>query len=243
MLEPVCGRPTTRSPHQSGDAARPQMACLLLFHLMQFDFVKKRAGPFFCVLFGLLSVMAVSHDAAGQTGATPAQRTIDALVESNRAGPPSTLQNIESQPQLERHIRKINQIRLLLNEQKVESNMHLNGLEQDTAVGTLYSPVVPPFVPPVIPPVIPRHEKITGEGDEATLAILELETSIAARRGPSTFYPGAGIVLALTQISNLSERNMIKALNSGGKPIYSDMGHLIGVEDPISGLLLGGRRR
>ena len=239
MLEPVFGRLTVRKPHQFGNADRLQMACLLLFHLMQFDLVKKRAGPFFCVLFGLLSVMAVSHDAAGQTGATSAQRTIDALVESNRAGPPSTLQNIESQPQLERHIRKINQIRLLLNEQKVESNMHLNGLEQDTAVGTLYSPVVPPFVPPVIP----RHEKITREGDEATLAILELETSIAARRGPSTFYPGAGIVLALTQISNLSERNMIKALNSGGKPIYSDMGHLIGVEDPISGLLLGGRRR
>lgn len=210
---------------------------------MQFDLVKKLAGPLTSALFGLLSVMAAPYDAAGQTGVVPAQQPIDALVESNRTGTSSALHRIESQPHLERHIQKINQIRLLLNEQKGEPNLHFNGLEQDAPVGRSYNPAIPPAVPPAIPPVIPRLEKITNEGDEATLAILELKTSIAARRGPSTFYPGAGIVLALKQISNWSERNMIEALNIGGKPIYSDVGHLIGVEDPTSGRLLGGRRR
>ena len=78
--------------------------------------------------------------------------------------------------------------------------------------------------------------------DAKDLAILELEMSISARQGPSTFYPGAGLMLALQQISNLSNRHMIDALRQGGKPIYSNRGHLIGVEDPATGRLLGGRR-
>ena len=49
-------------------------------------------------------------------------------------------------------------------------------------------------------------------------------------------------MLALQQISNWSNRHMIDALRNGGRPIYSNRGHLIGVEDPASGQLLGGRK-
>ena len=52
----------------------------------------------------------------------------------------------------------------------------------------------------------------------------------------------AGLMLALQQISNWSNRHMIDALRNGGRPIYSNRGHLIGVEDPASGQLLGGRK-
>ena len=100
------------------------------------------------------------------------------------------------------------------------------------------------FVEPVLTansPVIPRGQD-AEDTDAAALAILELEMSIAARTGPTTLYPGAGIVMVLSKVSDWSERNMIKALNDGGTPIYSHVGHLIGVEDPDTGRLLGGRR-
>ena len=71
---------------------------------------------------------------------------------------------------------------------------------------------------------------------------MELEYSIAARTGPSAPLPGAGIVLVMEQISNCAAHNMIKALRAGGEPIYSDVGHLIGVQDPDTHGLLGGRK-
>ena len=85
-----------------------------------------------------------------------------------------------------------------------------------------------------------RAEEKTDEAIK--LAIMELEYSIAARTGPFAPLPSAGIVLVMEQISNFAAHIMIKALRAGGEPIYSDVGHLIGVQDPDTHRLLGGRK-
>ena len=207
------------------------MACLLLSADMDFSLFKTLIGRFTTALFGLLSVTLVSFEAAGQTDATLASKTIDAMVVNKNIEAQFALKTLKSQPDLLKHIEKINHLRLLLKKQTIHSNLGTHELGQNRSVVISSNPT------------IERLEGTQANSDEAvTLAILELKHSIAARRARPTLFPGAGILLILGQISNFSERNMIKALQAGGTPIYSDVGHLIGVQHPKTKRLLGGRK-
>ena len=186
---------------------------------------------FAAALFGMLFVTSVSFEAAGQTGTALSPKTIDAMVGSKNTGTEFALEKLDSQPRLLKHIEKIKHLRLLLKTQSVNSSLDTYELGQNRSVVISTSLI------------IEELEGAQENTDEAVkLAIMELEHSIAARRGPSTPFPGAGIVLIMEQISNFSEQNMIKALQAGGEPIYSDVGHLIGVQHPITKRLLGGRK-
>ena len=207
------------------------MACLLLFTAMFFDLFKTLIGYFTAALSGLLFVTSVSCDAAGQSGTALSPNTIDAMVWNKNTEIEFALNKLESQPSLLKHIEKIKHFRLLLKTQSVNSSLDTYELGKDRSVFLLSSPLIEGLV---------RAEDQTDE--MVKLAIIELEYSIAARSGPSTPIPGAGIVLVMEQISNFSARNMIKALRAGGEPIYSDVGHLIGVQDPNTHRLLGGRK-
>ena len=177
----------------------------------------------------IIAVGLLPSGASCQTGSITAQQTRHQLALPPATMRADTLIQLRSQPHLKKHIGRINQFRALLKENR----------ERDPAPGTDKAGAghMPGSSDPVIPINVPADAT-----DAKDLAILELEMSISARQGPSTFYPGAGLMLALQQISNLSHRHMIDALRQGGKPIYSNRGHLIGVEDPTSGRLLGGRR-
>ena len=207
------------------------MACLLLFTAMYFGLFKTLVSYFTIALFGLLFVTSVSFEAAGQTGAAPSPKTIDAMVGSKSTETQFALETLKSQPSLLKHIEKIKHLRQLLKNQSVHSNLDTNELGQQRSVVISTSPII---------------EELEGTqentDDAVKLAIMELEHSIAARSGPSTPFPGAGIVLIMEQISNFSAHNMIKALRAGGEPVYSDVGHLIGVQNPITKRLLGGRK-
>ena len=207
------------------------MACLLLFTAMFFDLFKTLIGYFTAALSGLLFVTSVSCDAAGHSGTALSPKTIDAMVWSKNTETEFALNKLESQPSLLKHIEKIKHLRLLLKTQSVHSGLDTYELGKDRSVFITTSPLIERLV---------RAEEKTDE--TVKLAIMELEYSIAARSGPSTPIPGAGIMLVMEQISNFSARNMIKALRAGGEPIYSDVGHLIGVQDPNNHRLLGGRK-
>ena len=207
------------------------MACLLLSTGMYFGLFKTFIGHFTAALFGLLFVTLVPFEAAGQTGTALSLKTIDTMVGSKNTETQFALEKLENQPSLLKHIEKIKHLRLLLKNQSVHSNLDTYELNHDKSVIISNSSII-------------QELKGTQENtDEAVkLAIMELEFSIAARPGPSAPLPGAGIVLVMEQISNFSARNMIKALRAGGEPIYSDVGHLIGVQDPNTHRLLGGRK-
>ena len=207
------------------------MACLLLFTDMHLGLCKKLIGHFTAVLFGLLFVALVSFEAAGQTGTALSPKTIDALVGSNNNETEFALDKLASQPSLLKHIEKIKRLRLILKTQSINPSLENHKLGQDRSVFISTSPLIEGQV---------RAEEKNDE--TVKLAIMELEYSIVARSGPSTLIPGAGIVLVMEQISNFSALNMIKALRAGGEPIYSDVGHLIGVQDPNTHRLLGGRK-
>ena len=179
-------------------------------------------------LFSLLAIGLTSYKAVGQSGAVTAQTTNSRLVaEDTKTGEfPFRLRN---QPQLEKHIQRIMHFRALLEAGEGHQSSSPSGLWTVNHSHTNPDPVIP-------------KSRLPLGTDAKDLAILELEMSISARDGPSTFYPGAGLVMAIQQIGNLSKKHMIEALRDGGKPIYSSIGHLIGVEDPASGRLLGGRR-
>ena len=207
------------------------MACLLLFTAMYFGLFKTFVRHFTAALFGLLFVTSVSFEAAGQTGAALNPKTIDAIVGSKNTEAGFALEISESQPSLLKHLEKIKHLRLLLKIQSVNSSLDTYELGQERSVVISTSPLIEGLV---------RFEEKTDEA--VKLAIMELEYSIAARPAPSSPFPGAGIVLVIDQISNFSARSMIKALRAGGEPIYSDVGHLIGVQDPDTHRLLGGRK-
>ena len=207
------------------------MACLLLSTGMEFGLFKTLIGHFTTALFGLLFVTSVSFEAEGQTGVAPTPKTIDVMVGSKNTEAQLALETLESQPNLLSHIKEINHLRLLLKKQTVHSDLGTHELGQNRPVVISSSPI------------IERLEGTQANSDEAvTLAIMELKHSIAARRGPSTIFPGVGILLIMEKISNFSELNMIKALQAGGEPIYSDVGHLIGVQHPKTKRLIGGRK-
>ena len=207
------------------------MACLLLSKSMHFGLFKTLNVHFTAALFGLLFVTSVAFDAEGQTGAVPPPKTIDSMVRSKNTEVQFALETLESQPRLQKHIEKIKYLRLLLKNQSVHSN--LDGYDPGQKRPVVLSTT----------PIIEELERTRKNTNEAVkLAIMELEHSIAARRGPSTPFPGAGIVLIMEQISNFSAHNMIKALRAGGEPVYSDVGHLIGVQNPKTKRLLGGRK-
>ena len=207
------------------------MACFLLFTTMHFGLFRTLVRHFNAALFGLLFVTSVSTEATGQTSTALSPKTIDAMVWSKKTETDLALNKLESQPSLLKHIEKIKHLRLLLKTQSVNSSSDTYELGKDRSVFISTSPLIEGLV---------RAEEKTDE--TVKLAIMELEYSIAARSGPSTPIPGAGIMLVMEQISNFSARNMIKALRAGGEPIYSDVGHLIGVQDPNTHRLLGGRK-
>ena len=207
------------------------MAYFLRSRGMYFGLFKTPIVHFAAGVLGLLFVALVSFDAAGQTGAAPPSKTIDAMVGNKNTETEFALEKLENQPSLIKNIEKIRHLRLLLKTQNVNSSLDTNQLRQVRSVVISTSPLVEGLV---------RAEEKTDEA--VKLAIMELEYSIAARTGPFTPLPGAGIVLVMEQISNFSARNMIKALRAGGEPIYSDVGHLIGVKDPETHRLLGGRK-
>ena len=180
---------------------------------------------------GLLFVISMSSEAAGQTCTALSPKTIDAMVWSKNTETVCALNKLENQPNLLKHIEKIKYLRLLLKTQSVNTSSETYESGTDKSVFISTSPLIEGLV---------RAEENADE--TVKLAIMELEYSIAARSGPSTPIPGAGIVLVMEQISNFSARSMIKALRAGGEPIYSDVGHLIGVQDPNTHRLLGGRK-
>ena len=207
------------------------MACLLLFKAMYFDLLTTPVRHFGAALFGLLFVTSASFEAAGQTGTALSPKTIDDIVGSKNTETEFALEKLDNQPRLQKHIEKIKHLRLLLKTQNVNSSLNTYELGQNRSAVISTSPLIN---------WLARAEEKTDEA--VKLAIMELEYSIAARTGPSAPLPGAGIVLVMEQISNFAAHNMIKALRAGGEPIYSDVGHLIGVQDPDTHRLLGGRK-
>ena len=198
---------------------------------MYFGLFTTLVRHFAAALFGLLFVTSVSFEAVGQTDTALSPKTIDAMVESKNTETEFALEKLASQPRLLNHIEKIKHLRLLLKTQSVNSSLDTYELDQDRSVYISTSPLIKRLA---------RAEEKTDEAIK--LAIMELEYSIAARTGPSAPLPGAGIVLVMEQISNFAAHIMIKALRAGGEPIYSDVGHLIGVQDPDTHRLLGGRK-
>ena len=198
---------------------------------MYFGLFTTLVRHFAAALFSLLFVILVSCEAAGQTGTPLSPKTIDDMVGSKNTETEFALEKLDSQPRLLKHIEKIKYLRLLLKTQNVKSSLDTYKLGQTRSSVISTSPL------------IKRLARAEEKTDEAVkLAIMELEYSIAARTGPSAPLPGAGIVLVMEQISNFAAHNMIKALRAGGEPIYSDVGHLIGVQDPDTHRLLGGRK-
>ena len=198
---------------------------------MYFGLFKTLVRHFTAALFGLLFITSVSFEAAGQTGTALSPKTIDAMVGSKNTETEFALEKLNSQPRLLKHIEKIKHLRLLLKTQSVNPSLDTYELGQERSVVISTSPLIKRLA---------RAEEKTDEA--VNLAIMELEYSIAARTGPAAPFPGAGIVLVMEQISNFAAHNMIKALRAGGEPIYSDVGHLIGVQDPDTHRLLGGRK-
>jgi hypothetical protein len=90
------------------------MACLLLYTDMDFGLFKTFISHFTAALFGLLSVTLLSFEAAGQTGAAPTPKTIDAVVGGINTEAQFVLETLESQPDLLKHIERIKHLRLLL---------------------------------------------------------------------------------------------------------------------------------
>ena len=207
------------------------MACLLLFNAMYFGLFKTLVRHLAAALFGLIFVTSVSFEVAGQTGTALSPKTIDDMVGSKNTETEFALEKLNSQPRLLKHIEKIKHLRLLLKTQNVNSSLDAYELGQNRSAVITTSPLIKRLV---------RTEEKTDEA--VKLALMELEYSIAARTGPSAPLPGAGIVLVMQQISNFAAHNMIKALRAGGEPIYSDVGHLIGVQDPNTHRLLVGRK-
>ena len=199
---------------------------------MYFGVFKTLVRYFSAALFGMLFITSVSFEAAGQTCTALSPKTIDDMVGSKNTESEFALEKLDNQPRLQKHIEKIKHLRLLLKTQNVNSsfNTYESGQNRSAVIST--SPLIK---------WLARAEEKTDEA--VKLAIMELEYSIAARTGPSAPLPGAGIVLVMEQISNFAAHNMIKALRAGGEPIYSDVGHLIGVQDPDTHRLLGGRKR
>lgn len=201
-----------------------QMAWLLLDKIMSCDQPRKSRDLHAALVCGMLTVGLVPFGASGQTGAVAAQSMDDQATLRV-----DVLVQLKNQPQLEEHLDRINEFRAILRNGGSHQPAPTADPKTMRHAGANASQVIP-------------TDDTVAETDAQKLAILELEMSISARKGPSTLYPGAGLVMALQKISNWSNKHMIDALRNGGRPIYSNLGHLIGVEDPASGRLLGGRK-
>ena len=201
-----------------------QMAWLLLDKIMSCDQPRKSRDLHAALVCGMLAVGLVPFGASGQTGAVAAQSMDDQATLRV-----DVLVQLKNQPQLEEHLDRINEFRAILRNGGSHQPAPTADPKTMRHAGANASQVIP-------------TDDTVAETDAQKLAILELEMSISARKGPSTLYPGAGLVMALQKISNWSNKHMIDALRNGGRPIYSNLGHLIGVEDPASGRLLGGRK-
>ena len=201
-----------------------QMAWLLLDKVMSCDQPRKSRDLHAALVCSMFAVGLVPFGASGQTGAVAAQSMDDQATLRV-----DVLVHLKNQPQLEEHLDRINEFRAILRNGGSHQPAPTANPKTMRHAGANASQVMP-------------TDDTVAETDAQKLAILELEMSISARKGPSTLYPGAGLVMALQKISNWSNKHMIDALRNGGRPIYSNLGHLIGVEDPASGRLLGGRK-
>lgn len=201
-----------------------QMAWLLLDKVMSCDQPRKSRDLHAALVCSMFAVGLVPFGASGQTGAVAAQSMDDQATLRV-----DVLVQLKNQPQLEEHLDRINEFRAILRNGGSHQPAPTANPKTMRHAGANASQVMP-------------TDDTVAETDAQKLAILELEMSISARKGPSTLYPGAGLVMALQKISNWSNKHMIDALRNGGRPIYSNLGHLIGVEDPASGRLLGGRK-
>ena len=201
-----------------------QMAWLLLDKVMSCDQPRKSRDLHAALVCSMFAVGLVPFGASGQTGAVAAQSMDDQATLRV-----DVLVHLKNQPQLEEHLDRINEFRAILRNGGSHQPAPTADPKTMRHAGANASQVMP-------------TDDTVAETDAQKLAILELEMSISARKGPSTLYPGAGLVMALQKISNWSNKHMIDALRNGGRPIYSNLGHLIGVEDPASGRLLGGRK-
>ncbi|MEC8268900.1 MAG: hypothetical protein VX013_01695 [Pseudomonadota bacterium] len=196
----------------------------MLDKIMSCDQPRKSRDLHAALVCGMLTVGLVPFGASGQTGAVAAQTMDDQATLRV-----DVLVQLKNQPQLEEHLDRINEFRAILRNGGSHQPAPTADPKTMRHAGANASQVIP-------------TDDTVAETDAQKLAILELEMSISARKGPSTLYPGAGLVMALQKISNWSNKHMIDALRNGGRPIYSNLGHLIGVEDPASGRLLGGRK-
>ena len=176
--------------------------------------------------------LCLSSAAWGQTGfstQTGLSTTRLAIQQDNLAAPETDsgpLSHLEGQPHLAEHLSRINQFRTLFRKDNKPPPLREKTVSAPQPADAI---------------VVPRTTPVP-ETNVIDMAITALEESRSARRYPSTFYPGVGVVFALKTISNWSEDSMISALRTGAKPIYSQSGEVIGVQDSNTGILLGGRR-
>ena len=175
---------------------------------------------------GLVAWLSLSTAAWGQTGVSTTRLANQHDEFAGSQTKPEHLSRLQGQPQLEKHLARINQFRTML---------HAGNGPSDRQATWLFQPG------PASTTVVPREGPVL-ETNVTVQAIMELEDAMSSRQYPSTFYPGVGLVFAMKTISKWSEKGMISALRAGAMPIYNQSGDVIGVEDSDTGMLLGGRR-
>jgi hypothetical protein len=220
------------------NAVTYEMAWMLLMQRMpddrsnrlKFPRLTPRLNPCLTPRLALASSLAAwllaSSAAWGQTGFSTTRLASQHDEFVGLQAKPEHLSHLQGQPQLEKHLVRINRFRTLFHTDDEPSDHEHTGLPQTQLASAT---------------VVPRAGSVP-ETDVTDLAILELEDSMSSRQYPSTFYPGVGLVFALKTISKWSEESMISALRAGAVPIYNQSGEVIGVEDSDTGMLLGGRR-
>ena len=174
----------------------------------------------------LVAWLLVSSVAWGQTGVSTTR--LASQHDELAALPTMTehLSHLQGQPQLEKHLSRINRFRTLFHAGNGSPDRQVTGLPRPRLTSVT---------------VVPRANPVP-KTDVTDLAILELEDAMSSRQYPSTLYPGVSLVFALKTISKWSDESMISALRAGAMPIYNQSGAVIGVEDSDTGMLLGGRR-
>ena len=213
-----------------------EMAWMLLIQRMPDDRSNRVTYHPLALAGSLVVLLLVSSAAWGQTGFSTTRLATHHDGFTGLQAKPEHLSHLDGQPELEKHLARINQFRSMFHEGDKHADHGDTPLSPTPLSPTPLSPIRPASAT-----VVPRAGP-APETDVADLAILELEDSMSSREYPSAFYPGVGLVFALKTISRWSEESMIRALKTGAVPIYNQSGDVIGVKDSTTGLLLGGRR-
>lgn len=197
-----------------------EMAWMLLTTRMPDDRSNRLKFSDVTVVGSLVAWLLVSSAAWGQTGVSTTRLASQHDAFAALPTMAEHLSHLQGQPQLEKHLARINRFRTLFHAGNGPLDRNATGLSRPRPAGTM---------------VVPRAGNVP-ETDVTDLAILELEDAMSSRQYPSTFYPGVGLVFALKTISKWSDESMINALRAGAKPIYNQSGHVIGVEDSDTGI-------